>query len=96
MPNHIHTYERSIRNRSIYRCTDPECTLYHQAEYLIGKVALCNKCRAEFKLERAQLIGKNSVKSPVCLNCSKSKKAQEHRKVTDLLKEILEETEKIA
>lgn len=93
---HIHTYERSKTNAKIYRCIDPDCSHYHNVEFLVGKRALCNKCKEAFVLDRAQLIGKASVKHPLCLNCSNSAKAKAHREMLtvaeDLLAEVLKET----
>lgn len=92
LPNdHLHTYERSARSKRIYRCIHPECTHYHDIEFIVGKKSLCNKCGEPFILERHQLYGKTAVKNPTCLNCANSKKAQAHRKLRDLVAETLVE-----
>jgi len=93
-PKHIHTYERSRANPKVYRCIDPDCTHYHSAEFLVGKRALCNKCQEAFVLERAQLVGKNSVKRPLCLNCSNSARAKAHREMLGVAEALLAEINK--
>lgn len=87
--SHIHTYERSIRSKNTYRCIDPECSHFHTAEFLIGKKALCAKCHQPFLLERWMLIGKMSVKTPLCLSCGNSKKARMHQKLAGTVEDLL-------
>ncbi len=89
IPVHLHIYERSIKNKSIYRCIDPHCSHYQRREYLFGKAAKCAKCLEEFILDKKQLLNK----TPVCLNCSKSKKAQEHQELKSTLEDLLNQVE---
>ena len=76
--NHVHSYERSIANKGIYRCIHPDCAHYQRVAYLIGKRAECSKCHDTFILTREQLV-KMKVKLPVCLGCSNRKGSAEHR-----------------
>jgi formylmethanofuran dehydrogenase subunit E len=84
-PKHLHEYMRSIANKNIYRCVDPDCTHYQSREFLEGKRARCYKCKREMLLTKNQL--KNRV--PVCTECTKSKAGKRIRGVKDLLTEIL-------
>lgn len=91
---HIHTYERSISNKSVYRCIDPDCMHYHTAEFLIGKKSICNKCKRPFLLERWMLIGKMAVRSPMCLDCGNSKKARAHKNLKNFVEKFFLEIDK--
>ncbi|MEK6878920.1 MAG: hypothetical protein AABY22_04895 [Nanoarchaeota archaeon] len=75
---HIHEYERSRYSKEIYRCVHPQCHHYTKRGYLVGKEALCSKCKNTFILTSHQLI-KMNVKIPVCEYCSKSPKAAQLR-----------------
>ena len=88
MINHeFHEYERSKSNKEIYRCIHPECTHYHRREFLIGKKAICPKCKKPFILDKVQLRNK----LPVCEFCSKSPKA----KALNIIRQELEELESL-
>lgn len=67
----FHIYERSVANKTIYRCTHPRCPHYTQRHLLVGKEAECPKCHNTFYLTWAQLRNK----TPVCDFCTKSPKA---------------------
>src|SRR6187399_203489 len=84
-PKHLHEYMRSVVNKNIYRCVDPDCTHYQSREFLEGKRARCYKCKREMLLSKGQL--KNRV--PVCTECSKSKAAKRVKDVRNFLTEIL-------
>jgi len=76
-----HEYERSKSNKEIYRCLHPKCTHYKKREFLIGKEAICHKCKNTFILTLIQL--KNKI--PVCDYCTKSPKAQELKRARTLV-----------
>ncbi len=86
--DHVHTYERSLSNKEVYRCIDADCPHYQKREFLIGKRALCPSCRNPFILEWVQL----KYKRPVCLNCSKSKKAVQVRDIKSQIADLFPET----
>lgn len=86
---HVHTYERSKLNKTVYRCTDPGCSHFARRELLIGKYALCGACGMKFVLDEKQL--ENKV--PRCLNCANTKEAHEYREVRSLLGEIIREAD---
>ena len=88
-PKHIHEYQRSRSNKLIYRCVHPDCTHYTQKEFLEGKRALCRKCKDPFILTADQLKNLN----PVCLNCSKSKKAERVQDMAEVLSGLFMEKE---
>lgn len=87
---HIHEYVRSSKNKDIYRCVHPDCSHYHNREYLENKRALCGKCKESFILTKAQL--KNKV--PACLSCSKSNKAKKVKRIEQVLDQILNSSQK--
>jgi len=82
--DHIHTYERSLSNKEVYRCISKNCTHYQRREFLRDKEALCNNCREPFILTWEQLKNKR----PVCLKCSKSNKAKQVRSVADQIADL--------
>lgn len=91
MEKHLHRYVRSRTRKDIYRCVHPDCTHYNRAELIIGKRAECSKCGAEMIIEESQAI-KYKTKYLTCLNCSKSKKAQEYKITRDKIRDILIES----
>jgi len=84
-PKHLHEYMRSSGSKNIYRCMDPDCTHYQQKEFLVGKRAICHKCKNDMILTKDQL--KNRI--PSCMNCSKSRAAKRVKDVRNFLAEIL-------
>jgi formylmethanofuran dehydrogenase subunit E len=78
---HMHSYVRSRQNKNIFRCVHPDCTHYHQKDFLEGKRAVCSLCGETFILDRIQL--RNRV--PRCEDC---KQGKEKGKITELSKEL--------
>ena len=75
--DHIHTFERSLENKEIFRCVHPLCSYYWRRVYLIGKLARCQKCDLPFTLTRDAL----KRKRPICVSCSNTKAARELREL---------------
>lgn len=86
---HLHTIERSISNKKVYRCIHPECTYFARVDFIIGKKMVC-KCGNEYFVERDQLI-KNNLKTPKCLACTGSKKATKIKDIASNIEDILAE-----
>jgi len=87
---HLHVYEKSAtRNPNwklqIYRCTDPDCRHYEQAEKIIGKRARCHECKAEIVIDRGQI--KNKIIVGMC--CSKSLAAIKFRAAQVAISDVL-------
>jgi adenylate kinase family enzyme len=86
-PNrHFHRFEKSpSRNpdwkKQIFKCIDPDCRHYTQAQFILNKRAACARCGELFIVEKAQI--KN--KSLVGLCCAKSKKARTLKEVASVL-----------
>ena len=74
---HVHEYERSQSNKKIYRCISPDCAHYQQREFLVGKRAVCHKCKRFFILTWRKL----RAKRPICDYCVASPQAAEFRAV---------------
>ena len=95
---HLHIYEKSATanedwRKQIYRCKDPHCKHYQQAEYIEGKEISCFKCKEPFVVGKPQLWKKN--KQLVCVMCSKSPKKVAitlgKNVMNDIFKEFTEE-----
>jgi hypothetical protein len=66
LENHfLHIYQRSARNRRIYKCMHPICHSYTDKEYLLGKMSECPQCHEGFILDREAL----RRKTPLCTKC---------------------------
>ena len=91
MEKHLHRYVRSRTRKDIYRCVHPDCTHYNRADLIVGKRAECSKCGEEMLIEELQAL-RYKTKYLTCLNCSKSKKAQEFKKIKNLISNILTES----
>ena len=87
--NHIHQYERSRSNKSIYRCIHAQCSHYQRVDFLIGKESECPKCHETFIMTEKQLI-KMKVKMPVCLGCSNAKGAADYRAAKKISEKMFE------
>lgn len=87
LETHLHTYERSSMNRKVFRCISPDCTHFTRREHLLGKYALCFKCRQQFTLDKKQLDNKH----PVCIMCSKSPKKIIASAAKDVMLDLLNE-----
>jgi len=85
--SHIHEYIRSATSKVIYKCVHPDCTHYHQKEYLIGKRALCGECKNPFLLTKLQL--KN--KKPRCEFCKDTPEARALKAANEGLVDFLDE-----
>jgi hypothetical protein len=91
---HLHTFERSLTKnkdwkKQAYRCIDPDCTSYFQAQQILGKRAHCAICKHEIIIERSQL--KNAKIVGLC--CSKSKKGKLVQKAKSAITDIFEQME---
>lgn len=86
---HVHVYERSENInpnwiKQVYRCIDPDCSHYTQAQFIIGKRALCAVCKEPMVIEKAQLRNKKVVG----LCCSKSKRAKAFQTAAKVTEEL--------
>ncbi len=81
LKNHVHTYERSKKNKRIYRCVHPDCTSYSHVDDLRGKRAKC-KCGREFILETRidRHFRKKELKCDLCLG-----------KITETIQAVIEQ-----
>lgn len=96
----IHEFERARSSKTTYRCIHPRCNYKYQREFLVGKAALCHKCKNIFILTWKQLRNKY----PVCDFCTRSPQSQELKNLRetslsllsnlpeDIKKEILDKT----
>ncbi len=95
---HLHEYERSVSNIEIYRCLHPDCSHYAKREFLVGKRAICHKCKNPFLLMQKQLKAGQKVRGilhPTCSFCSKNKKTAKLTELTEILeKEVFSEAER--
>lgn len=87
---HLHTYEKSATRNSnwklqIYRCIDPDCRHYEQAEKIIGKRARCHECKGEIIITKDQI--KNKIIVGMC--CSKSITAVKFRAAKIAIADVL-------
>lgn len=94
---HLHIYERSNsvnpdKHKQVYRCTDPDCNHYTQAQYILGKRVKCSKCRQPFVTYKEQFQKNN--KRLVCELCSKLKRATVLKESTDIIHEIFKDIDK--
>ena len=83
----IHEYERSKDNKKIYRCVHPKCMHYIDRQFLIGKEAICAKCKNPFYLTLTQLRNKK----PVCEFCTKSPKAKQLKEFRDIAESLVDD-----
>lgn len=75
MAQHIHRYRRvnigKEKDYWVMQCSLPHCNHYvpmtakNKVPYLIGKIAICNKCNDPFELDRNAL----TKEKPVCNLC---------------------------
>jgi|GEM_PF-6236402 len=95
---HYHIYQRSISNKEVYRCIDPDCKHYQpKREFLVGKRARCVKCKELFIITQKQVKAghqRPGHKDLVCLTCSNSKKGKILRIVETQLEGILADLSK--
>ena len=84
--HYVHEYERSKSNKEIYRCLHPQCSHYKKREFLVGKEAICHKCKNKFILTWLQLRNKR----PVCEFCTKSPKSSELQNMRELTSKTLD------
>ena len=89
---HIHYLEKSATKhedwrKQIYRCKDPHCRYYAQAQFVEGKEAECFKCHSLFIVPKSQLWKRN--KQLICVMCSKSPKKETIKKANTAITEIL-------
>jgi len=82
---HLHIYQRSAKNKDIYKCIDPDCTHYTQKEMIEGKRVRCGKCKEQMIVPKDQLRNKLVV----CVMCTKSRKGEKRKKVMNILDKIL-------
>lgn len=75
--DHIHTYERPVWRKTIYRCVDPGCSHYINKKLLLGKYAKCPECGSQFILNREKLLRAR----PKCDFCSNTAKSRELKQV---------------
>lgn len=91
---HIHTYirwkvsryskhggDKIIGGERQFKCNHPNCTHYMSESMVLGKASLCNGCGQEFVLDKSNI----DMLFPKCLSCRKTKKADEHRKVSQIV-----------
>ncbi|SRR6266498_2737814 len=87
-PIHLHEYQRSVSSIEIYRCMHPDCNHYTRREFIVGKRALCHKCKQPFIMTQKQLKAGQKVRGilhPTCIFCSKSKKAKTLTNIEEIL-----------
>ena len=86
---HTHQYIRVRTTRDgkfyLFRCAHEKCTHREEKKFLEGRLSLCNKCGAEFKLTNEDL----KRARPVCTNCSNTKEAKHLRLVRGSVKTVL-------
>lgn len=92
---HIHTYIKSRTKNAnwknqIYKCADPNCSHYQQAEFIIGKTVLC-ECGETTIASYEQIRHRN--RKLTCLMCSKSPKKEAVKLVNDEMKDLFKEKE---
>ena len=89
MVKHIHMYRRIRGRPDYYQCGHPRCSHYTHKSYLFGKLAICNRCGLEFRLNTENL----RQSKPHCDDCivRKSKQLPKSIIVQDRLIDILTE-----
>lgn len=88
--NHIHTYERSKRDKTVYRCAHPDCSHYDRRENLEGKRAHC-KCGEEFIFTNKRPQRHFQYAVPKCDACRTSKASKVKIAAQELMTDILEQ-----
>ena len=86
--NHTHKYVRIYvgRNKRVeYKCALPGCVHKVRAEYIVGRISLCNRCEKEFVLDKENV----RLAKPHCLNCTKTKKEISVSAVADYLASLV-------
>ncbi|MDE1971252.1 MAG: hypothetical protein KGI50_06800 [Patescibacteria group bacterium] len=90
---HTHQLERIGKrprhiNEGMWRCWHPDCTFKIPAAEVEGKRSQCG-CGNDFIIDS----GAKQRKRPKCINCRGTKEGKQHRRIVDILEEVLEVSE---
>ena len=86
--NHQHSwiFWRKWQGDGYWKCSDPDCTATMIGSLLQGKRSLCPKCH-----EETLILDTDAMRRlvPKCINCRKTKKARERKRMEEVARQFL-------
>lgn len=79
---HVHSFVRVKRRKTMYMCNDPHCTYRQDKDFLVGKASLCCNCGQEMVLTGEML----RLARPAHATCRNTKEGRMENAAKDLLK----------